>query len=84
METLTLAYPVEADGAPLAELTVRRPKVRDLLAAEKAGGGDAGREVRLFANLCQVSPATIEALDLADYNRLQEVYRGFLSPAPRP
>ena len=60
-------------------LTLRRPKVRDMLAADKASGSDAEKEVRVFANLCEVAPAVIEALDMADYQALQERYAGFLS-----
>ena len=78
--TLQLRYPVSADGAELATLTLRRPKVRDLLAAETAGGSPAEKEIRLFAHLCETPPAVIEAMDLADYQRLQEAYQGFLEP----
>jgi len=76
-ETVVLKYPVTVDGVPLQELAVRRPKVRDLLAAEKAGAGQAAQEIRLFANLCEVPPGTIEELDMADYRALQEVAAGF-------
>ena len=55
--------------------------MRDLLAAETAGGASpAEKEIRLFAHLCETPPAVIEAMDLADYQRLQEAYQGFLEP----
>lgn len=75
---IELKTPVEAGGQRIDRIEMRRPKVRDLLAAEKAAKGDAEREIRLFASLCEVEPAVIEELDLADYGRLQEAYRGFL------
>ena len=81
MTTITLSFPVETEGEKVTELKMRRPKVRDMLAAD-AGGSDAQKELRLFANLCEVTPKTIENLDMADYLKVQEVYSGFLSSAP--
>lgn len=74
--TIELKHP-EQGG--ITELVMRRPKVRDMLASEKAKGGDADKEITLFANLCEAVPATIEALDMADYQQLQQAYKGFLS-----
>jgi hypothetical protein len=76
---IELKHPVQADGRSVDRLVVRRPRVRDLLAAEKAAKGNAEQEIRLFSYLCEVPPAVIEELDLADYGRLQEAYKGFLA-----
>lgn len=76
---MPLAYPVTADGLEVRSLRIRRPKVRDELAAARATGSNEEREVRLFASLCEVSPETVEALDMEDYRKLQEVYVSFLS-----
>ena len=81
METSKLTHPVEADGGTVSALQLRRPVVRDMLVADKAAGSEAEKEVRMFANLCEVAPGVIEALDLADYTTLQETYKGFLSSA---
>ena len=35
-------------------------------------------EIRLSSNLCEVAPTIIEDLHMADYQRLQELYQGFL------
>lgn len=80
-EKLKLQFPVPgpAGAGAIDELFLRRPKVRDMLAGDKAGGTDAEKEIRTFANLCEVSPETIEALDMADYKRLQETDAAFLS-----
>jgi len=37
----------------------------------------AAVEVALFANLCEVSPDTLDGMDLGDFHRLQEAYEGF-------
>ena len=79
-QTIDLNYPLD-NG--LKQLSIRRPKVRDMLASEKASGSDAEKEIRLFANLCEVAPDEIESLDMADYQALQQVYSGFLSSRPK-
>lgn len=79
MATIKLAYPVLVDGDTVNALQLRRPVVRDMLAADKAAGSEAEKEIRMFSNLCEVAPSVIESLDLADYTRLQETYKDFLS-----
>ena len=88
MKKIKLSHPVEAEGRPISELTMRRPKVRDERDARRAAGSDdAGeRELALFGNLCGEPPEVMEELDLADYRRLQETFAGFFGgkspPAP--
>ena len=82
METIKLTHPIEADGGTVSALQLRRPRVRDMLAADKTAGSEAEKEVQMFASLCEVTPGVIEALDLTDYMTLQETYRGFLSSGP--
>lgn len=79
MKKVVLDFPVDVAGQKYTELHIRRPKVRDHLVAERGSGGNAEKEVKLLANLCEVSPAVIEELDAADYQELQGVYGGFLS-----
>lgn len=79
-----LEHPVTVEGAAYGELSMRRPKVRDMRDAEKGGGGKAETEIRLFANLCEVAPAVIEEMDLADYERLQEAFGAMLPKRPAP
>lgn len=82
---VVLREPVEAGGRRVETLTMRRPLVRDLRAAQRAAGrGALGADVefRLFVNLCEVEPEVIDGMDLADYLRLQKVYEDFTSPPP--
>jgi len=79
MTTITLAFPITVDGAKVKSLTLRRPKVRDMLAADHATGSDAEKEVALFANLAELTREAILDLDGKDYRALQEAYSGFLS-----
>lgn len=78
-ETITLQYPITADGMLIEKLTLRRPLVRDRLIAEKASGSEVEKEIHLIANLCEMAPQHIELLDMADYAKLQECLAGFLS-----
>ena len=78
-ESIHLSFPIELDGLPIAEIALRRPTVGDHLAAQKATGSDAEREIRLMANLAELPPAAIHKLDMKDYAALQKVLGGFLS-----
>ncbi len=78
MTTIDLKHPIAVDGLEVRQLTLRRPKVRDMLAADKAGGTDAEKEIRAFANLCEIGPKTVEELDLADYRQAPKAYADFL------
>lgn len=77
--TIELITPITVDGATLSQLTVRRPKVRDMLAMENTAKNDAEKEINLFANLCEVNPDSLYELDMADYSKLQKTYQDFLS-----
>ena len=79
---IELRYPINADGATLTQITMRRPKVRDQLTAQKQPGTDVEQELTLFANLCEQSTATLLDLDMADYRTLQDTYQGFLGLTP--
>jgi hypothetical protein len=73
---IDLKYPTDKG---LSQITLRRPKVRDMIASDKSKGSDADKEVALFANLAELSPDEIASLDMADYKQLQDAYKDFLS-----
>lgn len=76
---ISLDHPITIDGAKVSALSVRRPKVRDMLGVEKSAANDAEKEIHLFANLCEVTPDDLMDLDMADYAKLQKQYQDFLS-----
>ncbi|MYE52275.1 MAG: phage tail assembly protein [Gammaproteobacteria bacterium] len=78
-ETIALDHPVEADGAQVTSLSMRRAKARDSRDAQRGGGSPADVEIRLFANLCEVATDVVEELDMADYGKLQDAYNRFLA-----
>ena len=83
MKKIELDYPVTVGGKEIKQITMRRPKVIDQKAANKSATTDEDRETVLFANLCEVSPEIIDELDMLDYQKVQETYTGFLSPAKK-
>jgi hypothetical protein len=79
MTKIKLANAIKIDGKELAEISLRRPKVRDRLAVERANSSDAEKEVQLIANLAELPIEAIEDVDLADYVKLQKALSDFLS-----
>ena len=78
MQNIKLNYPIESDGANIADLNMRRSKVKDrLIVAKIKNSYDEEKEIRLFANLCEVAPNIIEELDESDYANLQKAYMDF-------
>lgn len=75
---IPLKRPVEIDGAEVGELTMREPTVEDQLSIDKMKGGEAEKELHLFANLCEVTPEDLRKLTLRDYRKVQEGFRSFL------
>ena len=82
--SVTLQFPVTHQGQEYTSLTMRRPKVRDDKAARRGSNDPADQELRLFANLCEVAPEVIDELDMADYQALQDAFRGFFRKADDP
>jgi hypothetical protein len=82
MKQIDLDHSVAVEGQTYAVLTMRRPKVKDQKAAQKMAKTADEQETLLFANLCDVPPAVIDELDMADYGELQRTYEGFLSRRP--
>jgi hypothetical protein len=80
MQKIELTYPIESNGENTTNLTMRRSKVKDrLLVAKMKTASDEEKEIRLFANLCEVEPKVIEDLDESDYANLQKAYLSFFN-----
>ncbi|MCT4575072.1 MAG: phage tail assembly protein [Alphaproteobacteria bacterium] len=80
MQTLKLEYTITVSNQTYRELKMRRSKVKDRLAVSNMKNvSSEEKEIRLFANLCDVSPDVIKELDENDYAELQKVYMGFFN-----
>ena len=71
MDTIELQYPFEYKGERFTELTVRRPKMRDL---KKAQGikDELEKSMRMMADLTEVDPKVIDELDPVDFATLSD------------
>lgn len=78
MITIDLAYPIDVAGAKLKALRMRRPTVNDMLVSDATKGGDAAKELAMFSALTEQAPEDLRKLDLADYKKVQEAFKGFL------
>lgn len=78
---ITLEFPVHSptDNREIKELNMRRASVGDQLAAEHDSKNPAETEIRLFANLCGVTPEEMKLIDLKDYRQVQDTFKSFLS-----
>ena len=79
MIEIKLSYPVKTGSTEIAEVSVRRPKVKDMLVSDRTAKTDSEREIALFARLTGLNPEVIGEFDYADYKKVQKVYEGFLS-----
>lgn len=79
-----LARPIRLEERMIAEVTIRRPKVRDLRAMEKMrepGGTELDQGIAMAAALCDLPLAAMDEMDAADFAAVSEVLGGFLPKA---
>lgn len=79
MTKIKLDFPINIDGAKVGEITLRRPTVKDMRVARNSAKDDASQEIALISNLAQITTEDVEALDLADYAKVQAALQGFFS-----
>ena len=70
--------PITIDGTEVKSLEMREPTVGDQLAVDKLSSA-AEKEVAMFANLCEIAPATLHGLSIKQYGKLQDAYADFTS-----
>jgi hypothetical protein len=68
---ITLDFPIKVSGVEVGHLMMRRPKVRDRVAASKGGGDDTDQALRLVASLCEVPVEDLMEMDDADWSKLE-------------
>ncbi len=74
---ITLDFPITVSGVEVSHLVMRRPKLRDDLAAAKSSGSDEDKAIQLVANLCEVAPEDLMELDSADWAKLEQQVQDF-------
>lgn len=73
---ITLKHPfTTAAGQRIETLTMRRAKVKDLMAANRLGSSPEDQEIGLIAMLTGLVPEDVQEMDLADYTHAQSYFR---------
>ena len=74
MSTITLKYPVQDGAATFNEVSLRRPKVRDIAAGERARSkdGEMGFTIAMLSAMSGLDAKIIEELDIADFMKVAE------------
>jgi hypothetical protein len=79
-----LVRPIKVEDRMVTEVAVRRPKVRDLRAMEKArepGSTELDQSIAMTAALCDLPMDAMDEMDAADFASVSEVLSGFLPKA---
>lgn len=76
---IKLQTPLKVEGTEINEITIRVPKVRDLIASSRAKGDLMEQGLALVANLSEVSIEALEEMDARDYLNIQNWLKDFLS-----
>ena len=80
MEKIELDFPLDIAGAKISVVQMRRPKVSDMIAADKLGKkNDMETTVQLFALLTQQDPEVIREMDFKDFTKLKVAFENFNS-----
>ncbi|MCP3965988.1 MAG: phage tail assembly protein [Lentisphaerae bacterium] len=58
----------------IAKLTIKRPKVGDILATSKLAETEDERRVHAVARMCKQLPSLIEQLYASDWERVNDAY----------
>ena len=68
---ITLDCPVQLADRKLAEVTMRRPIMKDMLAHKIGASSGLKEDMGFIADLCNLVPDELEQLDTCDYEKLQ-------------
>lgn len=79
---IELATPVKISGVEVNHLIMRRPKLRDRIAAQKAAPHEADMTVYLAASLCEVPVEDLHEMDGYDWNQVESALQVFLDLPP--
>ena len=85
--TVMLSIPVVVEGDTITEISIRRPKVRDLRALEDVTQGKSSQldqGAALLSLLAGIPEAAVEEMDATDFARVSEVIAGFFEGARVP
>lgn len=74
---ILLTFPIKVSGVEVDHLIMRRPKVRDRVAASKAASHEADQTLHLVASLCEVPVEDLMDLDDVDWGKVENQVAAF-------
>lgn len=80
--TVTLAFPLEIDGKTISEISLRRPKVKDLRAMDRArqpGASELDQGIVMASTLCGLPLTAMDDMDAGDFAGVSEAVSRFLT-----
>lgn len=79
-QTVALSVPIMVEGKSISEISIRRPKARDLKAFDQAKGGEMTKMFALIERLSNVPESSLDDLDLDDFAKVSVIVNGFFEP----
>ena len=79
---IDLLVPVDANGQRFERVTMRRPKVKDMIESANGAANDSDNELNLIAVLTGINPEDLKEFDGSDYLAMQDKLKGFLYSRP--
>lgn len=80
--TIKLDFPFEFDGHRYSDVTMRRPKLRDKLAAKKVKGDEEDRALAMMASLVELPTEVLAEFDEVDVEKVGAQYAAFTGRTP--
>ena len=85
--SIVLSEPIAWEGRKITELSLRRPKVRDLRTMEETATtrpGQLDQGAAMVALLTGLPEGAVEELDAADFTKVSEAIAGFFGKGVAP
>jgi hypothetical protein len=70
-QSLKLAFPIRHAGKEITEVAIRRPKVADVIAAQRGASTPGEIELAMVAQIVGLPQDAVAQMDLADYMAIQ-------------
>lgn len=77
MTTIKLKHPITVDGVEVQQVTMRRPKVRNLERIDTVAG-EVAKAVTLVADLTDLTPDQVREIDAEDFTKIADQLGDFL------
>lgn len=76
---IELEFPLTVSGVEVHHLIMRKPVLRDMIAAQKMGGCEGEMSAHLVANLCEIPYEEVVAMELCDWDKCEAQVVAFKS-----